>query len=135
MYSLSRMAGWYDGRPVASGTTPPKPSALRSSASTKASMTRTGLFSSTQSSRLSGNRVVWLRSTPSTKRLIGSPKQGWAILPLLALSRRQRFDTTRVNRRHLAEVREDPLRPSKRNLGQDQLRATCGLPDRGFDVP
>jgi hypothetical protein len=24
--------------------------------------------------------VVWLRSTPSTKRLIGSPKQGWEII-------------------------------------------------------
>jgi hypothetical protein len=55
------------------GLTPSKPSALRSSAATKASMTRTGLFSSTQSSRLLRNRVVWLRSTPSTKRLIGSP--------------------------------------------------------------
>src|ERR671910_3573753 len=92
MYSLSRMAGWYDGRPVASGTTPPKPSALRSSASTKASMTRTGLFSSTQSSRASGNRVVWLRSTPSTKRLIGSPKQCWEIISAAAFLHSQGQD-------------------------------------------
>src|SRR5918993_151542 len=101
------MAGWYDGRPVASGTTPLKPRALRSSASTKALMTRTGLFSSTQSSRLSGNRVVWLRSTPSTKRLIGSPKQGWEIISSAAFLHSQ-GQTTKF-----PPLKEDLLQPAK----------------------
>jgi hypothetical protein len=41
-----------------------------SSSSTKTSTTRTGLFSSIQSSRHSGNRVLCPRSVPSTKRFI-----------------------------------------------------------------
>src|SRR5262249_9001776 len=45
------------------------------SLSTKASITRTGLSSSTQSSRHSGNSVAWPRSIPSTKRLIRSLRQ------------------------------------------------------------
>jgi len=32
MYSLRRIEGWYDGRPVASGSTPPNPSSVRSRA-------------------------------------------------------------------------------------------------------
>src|SRR4029078_31404 len=61
-------------RPVTSGSTPAKPSAARSSASTNASITRTGLFSSIQSSRHSGNRVLCPRSTPSKKRFIKAPQ-------------------------------------------------------------
>src|SRR5436189_4477043 len=42
MYSLRRIEGWYDGRPVASRLTPPNPSSARSRPSTRTSMTRTG---------------------------------------------------------------------------------------------
>jgi hypothetical protein len=48
----------------------PNPRPERSSFSTKASIARTGLPSSIQSSRHSGNSVVCPRSTPSMKRLI-----------------------------------------------------------------
>src|SRR3712207_75806 len=105
------MAGWWDGRPVASGTTLSKPSALRSSASTKASMTRTGLSSPIQSSRLSGNRVVWLRSTPSTKRLIGSPKQNRQSY------HRPRFDTPRVIQGNVLQVSSVRCSPPELTFG------------------
>src|SRR5262245_21873170 len=75
MYSFSRTAGCYEGRPVASGATPSNPTLDKSSLATKASITRTGLSSSTQSSRHSGNSVAWPRSIPSTKRLIRSLRQ------------------------------------------------------------
>jgi len=45
------------GRPVAAGSTSAKPSSVRSSSSTKTSTARTGLLSSTQSSRQSGSNV------------------------------------------------------------------------------
>src|SRR5207237_3892177 len=45
----------------------------KSSASTNASITRTGLLSSMKSSRHSGNSVHCPRSASSTKRLIDSP--------------------------------------------------------------
>ena len=48
------------------------PNLDKSSLSTKASITRTGLFSSIQSARHSGNSVACPRSIPSTKRLIRS---------------------------------------------------------------
>src|ERR1700719_833810 len=70
MYSFRRTEGWYDGRPVAAGSTPSKLISARSSASTNASITRTGLFSLMKSSRHSGNSVHCPRSASSTKRLI-----------------------------------------------------------------
>src|SRR6516165_2240843 len=74
MYSFSRTEGWYDGRPVAAGSTPSKLISAKSSASTKTSITRTGLLSSMKSSRHSGNSVHCPRSASSTKRLINSPQ-------------------------------------------------------------
>src|ERR1700676_737839 len=71
--SLSRTEGWYDGRPVAAGSTPSKLISAKSSASTNTSITRTGLLSSMKSSRHSGNRVHCPRSASSTKRLINFP--------------------------------------------------------------
>src|SRR3984885_15083521 len=73
MYSLRRTEGWYDGRPVAAGSTPSKLISAKSSASTNTPITRTGLLSSTKSSRHSGNSVHCPRSACSTKRLINSP--------------------------------------------------------------
>src|SRR5262249_3866696 len=70
MYSFSRTEGWYEGRPVASGSTPPKLSSARSSSSTNTSIARTGLSSQIQSSRHSGNSVLCPRSAPSTNRFI-----------------------------------------------------------------
>src|SRR6266852_1563139 len=75
MYSFSSTDGWYEGRPVTSGSTPLNPSSARSSSSTKTSITRTGLSSPIQSSRLSGNSVLCPRSAPSTKRFIRSSPQ------------------------------------------------------------
>src|SRR5215468_377872 len=72
MYSLSSTDGWYDGRPVTSGSTPLNLRFARSSSSTNTSITRTGLSSQIQSSRHSGNSVLWWRSVPSTKRFIRS---------------------------------------------------------------
>src|ERR1700749_3499022 len=78
MYSFSRTAGWYDGRPVAAGSTPSKLISARSSVSTNTSITRTGLLSSIKSSRHSGNSVHCPRSASSTKRLIHSPRaESW----------------------------------------------------------
>src|ERR1700730_17345406 len=73
MYSLRRTEGWYEGRPVAAGSTPSKLISAKSSASTNTSITRTGLLSSMKSSRHSGNSVHCPRSACSTKRLINSP--------------------------------------------------------------
>src|SRR5215813_2672439 len=70
MYSFNRVEGWYAGRPVAAGSTPSKPNSAESSASTNASITRTGLLSSMKSSRHSGNNVVCPRSAPAMKRFI-----------------------------------------------------------------
>src|SRR6516164_7407920 len=75
MYSFSRTDGWYEGRPVVSGSTPPNPSSARSSSPTKTSIARTGLSSQIQSSRYSGKSVLWLRSSPSTKRLISCSRE------------------------------------------------------------
>src|ERR1700758_205913 len=75
MYSFRRTEGWYDGRPVAAGLTPSKPISAKSSASTKTSITRTGLPSSMKSSRHSGNSVHCPRSASATKRLINSPAE------------------------------------------------------------
>ena len=50
-----------------------EPQLGRSSASTNASITRTGLLSSTQSSRHSGNSVDCARSAPAMKRFINPP--------------------------------------------------------------
>src|SRR3984893_4791080 len=72
MYSFNSTDGWYEGRPVASGSTPQNRSPARSSPPTKTSITRTGLSSQIQSSRHSGNRVLCPRSIPSTKRFIRS---------------------------------------------------------------
>src|SRR6266511_3519587 len=72
MYSFKSTDVWYEGRPVASASTPPNLRSARSSSSTNTSITRTGLSSQIQSSRHSGNSVVWLRSVPSTKRFIRS---------------------------------------------------------------
>src|SRR3984885_8403133 len=73
MYSLRRTEGWYDGRPVAAGSTPSKLISAKSSASTNTSITRTGLLSSMKSCGHSGNSVHCPRSASSTKRLINSP--------------------------------------------------------------
>src|SRR5262245_30447471 len=70
MNSLSSTDGWYDGRPVASASIPLNLRSARSSSSTNTSITRTGLSSQIQSSRHSGNSVLWWRSVPSTKRFI-----------------------------------------------------------------
>src|SRR4029453_8387171 len=70
MYSFRRTEGWYDGRPVAAGSTPSKLISAKSSASTNASITRTGLLSSMKSSRHSGSSVHCPRSASSTKRPI-----------------------------------------------------------------
>src|SRR6478609_3578884 len=75
MYNLRRIEGWYDGRPVASGSTPPNPSSARSRSSTRTSMTRTGLSSPIQSSTHSGNSVLWPRSALSMKRFIRAPRK------------------------------------------------------------
>src|ERR1700726_4332091 len=72
MESFNSTDGWYEGRPVASGSTPQNRSSARSSPPTKTSITRTGLSSQTQSSRHSGNNVLCPRSIPSTKRFIRS---------------------------------------------------------------
>src|SRR3990170_712397 len=52
------------------GATPSNPRSARSSTWTNASITRTGLLSSIQSSRHSGNNVDCPRSAPTTKRFI-----------------------------------------------------------------
>src|SRR5262245_27790950 len=70
MNSLSSTDGWYDGRPVASASIPLNLRSARSSSPTNTSITRTGLSSQIQSSRHSGNSVLWWRSVPSTKRFI-----------------------------------------------------------------
>src|SRR6266850_7383408 len=75
MESLRRTEGWYEGRPVAAGSTPSKRISAKSSASTNTSITRTGLLSSMKSSRHSGNNVHCPRSASSTKRLINSPTE------------------------------------------------------------
>src|SRR4029077_14751272 len=72
---LSRTEGWYEGRPVAAGSTPSKLIPAKSSASTNASITRTGLLSSMKSSRHSGNNIHCPRSASTTKRLINSPAE------------------------------------------------------------
>src|ERR1700730_5283066 len=51
MESFNSTDGWYEGRPVASGSTPQNRSSARSSPPTKTSITRTGLSSQIQSSR------------------------------------------------------------------------------------
>src|SRR5712664_3736341 len=63
----------YAGRPVAAGSTPSNPRSRSSSASTNTSTARTGLLSSTQSSRHSGSNVACPRSSPATKPGIKSP--------------------------------------------------------------
>jgi hypothetical protein len=63
------------GRPVTAGSTPSNPSLARSSASTNASMTRTGFSSSIQSSRHSGRSVDCPRSAPSTNRFMVTPAE------------------------------------------------------------
>src|SRR6266566_459330 len=73
MYSLSIGEGWYAGRPIPAASTPSKPRSRRSSASTNTSTARTGLLSSTQSSRHSGSNVACPRSSPATKPGIKSP--------------------------------------------------------------
>src|SRR6516225_4003896 len=75
MYSFSRTEGWYDGRPVAASSTPSKLISAKSNASTKTSITRTGLLSSMKSSMHSGKSVHCPRSASSTKRLIKSPAE------------------------------------------------------------
>src|SRR6516225_1260614 len=75
MYSFSRTEGWYEGRPVAAGSSPSKLISTKSSASTNTSITRTGLLSSMKSSRHSGNSVHCPRSASSTKRPINSPAE------------------------------------------------------------
>src|SRR6202023_899248 len=72
MESFNSTDGWYEGRPVASGSTPQNRSSARSSPPTKTSITRTGLSSQIHSSRHSGKRVLCPRTIPSTKRFIRS---------------------------------------------------------------
>src|ERR1700732_319502 len=72
MESFNSTDGWYEGRPVACGSTPQNRSSARSSPPTKTSITRTGLSSQIQSSRHSGNSAPCPRSIPSTKRFIRS---------------------------------------------------------------
>ena len=74
MESFSSTAGWKAGRPVAFGSTAAKPSARRSSCSTNASMTRTGLSSAMKSSSRSANSVACPRAWPVTNRFMGGPQ-------------------------------------------------------------
>src|SRR6266851_2956201 len=127
MYSFSGTDGWYEGRPVASGSTPPNPSSARSSSSTKTSIARTGLSSQIQSSRHSGNSVACARSVPSTKRLIRSSRESLARLTrneafLHSLGQKQR----RQLGRGAAHVR---FCSNSRHIdAQQQNNATCLLP-------
>src|ERR1700756_5277102 len=109
MYSFSRTEGWYDGRPVAAGSTPSKLISVRSSASTNASITRTGLLSSMKSSRHSGNSDHCPRSVSSTKRLIDSPKNHRRIITAA-----QRFHTARVINGPWVVQQRLPLLPRER---------------------
>src|ERR1044072_1987799 len=92
MYSFRRTEGWYDGRPVAAGSTPSKLISAKSSAPTNTSITRTGLLSSMKSSRHSGNSVHCPQSASSTKRLIDPPPQNHGGIITAA----QHFHTARV---------------------------------------
>src|ERR1700737_131263 len=95
MESFNSTDGWYEGRPVASGSTPQNRSSARSSPPTKSSITRTGLSSQIQSSRHSGNSVLCPRSTPSTKRLISFSRES-----VRENRTPRRFHTARVNSLH-----------------------------------
>src|SRR5215213_6704320 len=64
MYSRSRSAGSYAGRPVAAGVPREKPSADTSSFATNRSMNRTGFSAATYSSSDSGKRTRCARSAP-----------------------------------------------------------------------
>src|SRR5260221_12942186 len=124
MYSFSGTDGWYEGRPVASGSTPPNPSSARSSSSTKTSIARTGLSSQIQSSRHSGNSVACARSVPSTKRLIRSSRESLARLTrneafLHSLGHFRQIDT-------LPTLSACPLRSDRvRHLAPQRSDATC----------
>src|SRR5262245_57038890 len=113
MYSFSRTAGCYEGRPVASGATPSNPTLDKSSLSTKASITRTGLSSSIQSSRHSGNSVAWPRSIPSTKRLIRSLRKCVGIIQRES-NNQMRFHTVTVRVGHSTVFAQCPNCPPKR---------------------
>src|ERR1700704_7011981 len=111
MYSFNSTDGLYEGRPVASGSTPQNRSPARSSPPTKTSITRTGLSSQIQSSRHSGNSVFCPRSIPSTKRFIRS----------LRKSRRNhtaRITSTRAFLHSQGPKQKSDLRPLCANGGQ-----------------
>ncbi len=78
----------------AAGSTPSKFISARSSASTNASIMRTGLLSSMKSSRHSGNSDQCRRSAASTKRLINSSRRNRARIIRIP----RRFHTARVKR-------------------------------------
>src|SRR3984957_2342861 len=80
MYSFRKTEGWYEGRPVAAGSTPSKLISAKSSVSTNTSITRTGLPSSIKSSRHSGNSVDCPRAASSTKRRINSSENHGRII-------------------------------------------------------
>src|SRR5260221_9776596 len=134
MYSFSGTDGWYEGRPVASGSSPTNPSSARSSASTKTSIARTGLSSQIQSSRHSGNSVACARSVPSTKRLIRSSRES-----LARLTRNEAFLHSLGHprsRRTKPHIRPRPLRPKsdrRKSKFDAPLRATNGHWSLGFN--
>src|SRR4029077_5993209 len=84
----------------------------KSSLSTKASITRTGLSSSIQSSRHSGNSVACPRSVPSTKRFIRFPRSRESLLQ--ESHEAGRFHTARVNSGLQTMSASRPLSPQQR---------------------
>src|SRR3954464_10589751 len=115
MYSFRRTEGWYDGRPVAAGSTPSKLISAKSSAPTNTSITRTGLLSSMKSSRHSGNSVHCPRSASSTKRLIDPPQNHEGII-------------TAAQHFHTARVRTD------RDEAGSRSRYVCCGPESGSKI-
>src|ERR1700720_3188279 len=115
MWSFNSTDGWYEGRPVASGSTPQNRSSARSSPPTKTSITRTGLSSQIQSSRHSGNSVLCPRSIPSTKRFIRS------------LRKSRRNHTARITRRVFTHGGNSGIEPYPGESALQGSKAPWGL--------
>src|ERR1700726_756279 len=120
MESFNSTDGWYEGRPVASGSTPQNRSPARSSPPTKTSIARTGLSSQIQSSRHSGNNVLCPRSTPSTKRLIGPTLTGCLAFLFPALRWRQSGTGRMASRLCCSPVQRFPLDNGYEDLKREE---------------
>jgi hypothetical protein len=92
-------------KPLASN---PRPA--RSSVLTNVSITRTGFFSSTQSSAHSGNNVICPRSTPSTNRFIQFPSNPNRITSC------EDFHTARVKLRKTGSAEALPVTSNSGNF-------------------